>query len=47
MSLRSSRRSFLQQSALAAGTVLPYWYSGTRTMADDTKSANERPRAGC
>lgn len=49
MTQRTSRRQFLQQTSLlaAAGATLPYWFSDVRTMADDTKSPNERPRVGC
>jgi predicted dehydrogenase len=43
-----SRRDFLKTSAaVAAGTLTPYWFSTARTMADETKSANARPRVGC
>ena len=49
MPRRSSRREFLQHTTLtaAAGASLPYWFSGVQTMADDARSPNERPRAGC
>jgi predicted dehydrogenase len=44
----SSRRDFLQACSLAAGgTLLPWMLPAGRTMADDTKSPNARPRVGC
>ncbi len=43
MSLHSHRRDFLKASAALAGLV-PY---AVRTMADETKSPNDRPRVGC
>jgi predicted dehydrogenase len=44
-----SRRDFLRASAVAAagGLALPYGFPGTRTMADETRSPNDRPRVGC
>src|ERR1700730_3946972 len=44
----NSRRDFLKTSAaVSAGALTPYWFSIERTMADETKSANDRPRVGC
>jgi predicted dehydrogenase len=43
-----TRRDFLQTTTLAAAsTLLPYWSSTPRTIADETKSPNDRPRIGC
>jgi predicted dehydrogenase len=49
MSNTQSRRDFLKDAAAltAAGVVLPSYLTGARTMADDTKSPNARPRVGC
>jgi predicted dehydrogenase len=45
----ATRRDFLRASAAASagGLLLPYGFPGTRTMADETRSPNERPRVGC
>src|SRR5262245_8188208 len=44
-----TRRDFLRTSAAATagGLLLPYGYPGMRTMADETRSPNDRPRVGC
>ena len=43
-----TRRDFLQTTTLAAASAaLPYWFAQQRTMADDAKSPNERPKVGC
>ena len=43
-----TRRDFLQTTTLAAASAaLPYWFAQQRTMADDAKSPNERPKIGC
>lgn len=49
MKNQSTRRGFLKASTLAGSAALltPYWFSQTRTMADETKSANDRMQAGC
>ena len=49
MTQHSSRRDFLKTAttAAAAGAVLPYWSWAPSTMAQETKSPNERPRVGC
>lgn len=48
MKAHSSRRGFLKgTSAAAAGAILPYWSWSATTMADETKSPNDRPRVGC
>ncbi len=50
MSRRQTRRDFLKRSstAAAAGAVMPYWFSGTTSLADDAaKSPNERLLLGC
>ena len=46
---RQTRRDFLRASAAATsgGILLPFAGSGSRTMADETKSPNDRPRVGC
>ena len=45
---RSTRRDFLQLTTLAAASsLMPTWSGSTRTMAQDTKSPNERPIIGC
>ena len=49
MSFVTSRRPFLKVSALAAVgavTPTPYWFSQQRTLADETKSKNDRPMIG-
>ena len=38
------RRQFLK--ATAASTLVPYWFSQTKTLADETKSKNDRPNVG-
>ncbi len=43
---KQTRRDFLKTTA-AAGVLAPSWFSLARTMADETKSPNERPRVGC
>jgi predicted dehydrogenase len=44
----SSRREFLRtSSAAAAATIVPYWFSTERTLAEETKSKNDRLRVGC
>lgn len=49
MTSQKTRRDFLKTAttAAAAGAVLPYWTWTAKTMADETKSPNERPRVGC
>ena len=49
MTTNASRRDFLKTAttAAAAGSVLPYWAWSPSTMAQETKSPNERPRVGC
>ncbi len=48
MSDSQSRRDFLRDTAaLTAAGMLPFWLAGTRTMADEPKSPNARPRVGC
>ncbi|AGA31067.1 Gfo/Idh/MocA family protein [Singulisphaera acidiphila] len=46
---RQTRRDFLRASAAATsgGILLPYVNPRGRTMADETRSPNERPRVGC
>ncbi|MBC7819404.1 MAG: twin-arginine translocation signal domain-containing protein, partial [Planctomycetaceae bacterium] len=45
---RQTRRDFLQTTTLAAASAaLPYWFAQQRTMANDAKSPNERPKVGC
>ena len=41
----SPRRNFLKATASAAATV-PYFFSATRTLADETVSKNDRPTIG-
>jgi predicted dehydrogenase len=45
----TTRRGFLQgtAAATAGGLLLPYGFPGGRTMAQETKSPNDRPRVGC
>lgn len=44
----ASRREFLQSTSLAAGSaLLPWMLPSSRTMADDAKSPNARPKVGC
>src|SRR5258708_6222459 len=44
----NSRRDFLKTSAaISAAAITLYWFSAERRMADETKSANDRPRVGC
>ena len=46
--MTQSRREFLRATtAAAAATFVPYYLSTPRTMADETKSANDRPGVGC
>ncbi len=40
------RRQFLQTTA-AVGVTVGFWSHSTRTLADETRSPNERLRAGC
>ena len=42
------RRRFLKHSALVttATAFTPYWFSATKTLADETKSKNDRPTVG-
>jgi predicted dehydrogenase len=49
MSNSQSRRDFLRETATltAAGVLMPSLLAGTRTMADESKSPNARPRVGC
>jgi predicted dehydrogenase len=49
MNSRRTRRQFLQSSAAATagGLLLPYAFPDSRTMADETKAANDRPIVGC
>ncbi|QDT39354.1 Gfo/Idh/MocA family protein [Stratiformator vulcanicus] len=44
-----SRRKFLKttSTAAAASAALPYWFTASRSAAQDYKSANERPIFGC
>ncbi len=43
----STRRDFLQLTTLAAASsIMPMW-SAARTVAEDAKSPNERPKIGC
>ncbi|MBX3443554.1 MAG: Gfo/Idh/MocA family oxidoreductase [Planctomyces sp.] len=45
---RPSRRGFLQTStAVAAGAVMPYWFTSRRSLAQENQSALERPVLGC
>ncbi len=46
---KATRRDFLRTTvaASAAGWMLPAGFPGGRTMADETRAANERPRVGC
>jgi predicted dehydrogenase len=45
----TTRRRFLQTTAAASagGLLLPYGFPGGRTMADETRAPNDRPRVGC
>jgi len=49
MNHSQSRRDFLRDTAAltAAGVLLPSWLVSTRSMADESKSPNARPRVGC
>ncbi len=49
MSNSQSRRDFLRDTTAlaAAGVLLPSFMTGTRSMADESKSPNARPRVGC
>jgi predicted dehydrogenase len=49
MNHSQSRRDFLRDTAAlsAAGVLLPSGLAGTRSMADESKSPNGRPRVGC
>ncbi len=49
MKNRQSRREFLRNSTIigAGGLLLPSVLLAGRTMADDSKSPNARPRVGC
>jgi predicted dehydrogenase len=48
MAVRPSRRSFLKTStAVAAGALMPYWFTSKRTLAEENRSALERPVLGC
>jgi predicted dehydrogenase len=43
-----SRRDFLHTTSVtAAGTLLPWMLPAERTLAAETKAANERPHVGC
>jgi predicted dehydrogenase len=46
---KATRRDFLRTTAAAsaAGWMLPAGFPAARTMADETRAANERPRVGC
>ncbi len=47
---QQNRRDFLKSvsTVAAAGAVMPYWFTCTRSLADDAaKSPNERLRLGC
>jgi predicted dehydrogenase len=46
MSSQQTRRDFLKTTT-ATGLLVPSWFSLARTMADETKAKNERPRVGC
>jgi len=43
-----NRREFLRSSAslAAAGTAIPYWFTGQNARADESKSKNDRPNIG-
>jgi predicted dehydrogenase len=48
MNHSQSRRDFLKDTAaLSAGVLWSSWLTGTRSMADESKSPNARPRVGC
>lgn len=49
MSKQSTRRQFLRTSTVAAtsGLLMPGWFSLARTMEQETKQPNDRPRVGC
>ena len=44
----STRRRFIRSVAAtaAAGTSLPYWFTGTNARAEDSTSKNDRPLIG-
>jgi predicted dehydrogenase len=46
MSSPQTRRDFLKTTT-AGGLLVPSWFSLARTMADEAKTPNERPRVGC
>ena len=44
----TTRRDFLQLTTLAAASsLMPVWSSSNRTLAQEAKSPNERPKIGC
>jgi len=47
-SATSHRRDFLRRLAAvtAAGTTVPYWFTGENARADETKAKNDRPHIG-
>ena len=43
----STRREFIRSTAIvAAGAAIPYWFTGERARADESKSKNDRPHIG-
>ena len=46
---RISRRDFLARgtAAGACAVTVPYWFSVAKTAAEESRSANDRPRIGC